>query len=102
MHVSSCATILRSISRCADSRRGAIASISSMKTTHGASAAADANRPLMMASDSPDTPATTSGAATRRKGTPALRATACASAVLPHPGGPCSRSPRGGSTPSQA
>mgnify|MGYP001590903139 CR=1 FL=1 len=37
MHVSSCATILRSISRCAVSRFGVMASISSMKRMHGAS-----------------------------------------------------------------
>ena len=44
-------------------------------------------------------PETISGAEMRRKGTPHSVATACASAVLPQPGGPCSSTPRGGSTP---
>jgi len=47
----------------------------------------------------PDMPETISGAEMRRKGTPHSCATACASAVLPQPGGPCSSTPRGGSTP---
>lgn len=44
-------------------------------------------------------PLTISGAEMRRKATPSSPATALASSVLPHPGGPCKRIPRGGSTP---
>lgn len=55
-----------------------------------------------LASLSPLIPLTTSGALTRRNGTPHSLAMACASAVLPQPGGPCSSTPRGGSTPSHA
>ena len=55
-----------------------------------------------MTGDSPDMPETISGAETRRKGTPQWLAMALARAVFPQPGGPCSRTPRGGSTPSQA
>ena len=51
---------------------------------------------------SPDMPETISGAEMRRNGTPLSLATALARAVLPQPGGPCSRMPRGGSTPSRA
>ena len=51
----------------------------------------------IFASDSPETPATISGAATLKNGTPASRAMACASVVFPHPGGPCKSTPRGGS-----
>jgi hypothetical protein len=47
-------------------------------------------------------PDTTSGADTRRKAQPHSLAMAEASAVLPQPGGPCSSTPRGGSTPSHA
>ena len=50
----------------------------------------------------PDMPETISGAETLRKGTPQWFAMAFARAVLPQPGGPCSRTPLGGSTPSQA
>lgn len=55
---------------------------------------------LSLASDSPDIPDTISGAEILRKGTPHSLAIALASAVLPHPGGPCSSTPRGGVTPS--
>ena len=47
------ATMRRSISRCADSRLPAIASISSMNTMHGASSAASWNSCRTFASDSP-------------------------------------------------
>jgi hypothetical protein len=60
---------------------------------HAAQAAAGC-APLM--------PDTTSGADTLRKAQPHSLAMADASAVLPQPGGPCSSTPRGGSTPSQA
>ena len=57
---------------------------------------------LLTHTHAPDMPDTISGAETRRKGTPHSLAIAFASAVFPHPGGPCSRTPLGGSTPSQA
>ena len=44
--------------------------------------------------------ALTSVAARLKKVQPTSVAMACASVVLPQPGGPCSRMPRGGSTPS--
>ena len=47
-------------------------------------------------------PDTISGADTRKKGTLHWFAMAFARAVLPHPGGPCSKTPRGGSTPNHA
>ena len=97
---SSCATILLSICRPALSRLGTMASTSSMKTMDGAAAAAAAKSCRILASDSPETPATISGAAMEKKGTPASLAMACARVVLPQPGGPCSKTPRGGSTPS--
>ncbi len=50
----------------------------------------------------PDMPDTISGAEMRKNGTPLSLAIALANAVLPQPGGPCSRTPRGGSTPSRA
>ena len=89
-----------SICRPALSRLGTIASTSSMNTMLGAAAAAAAKSRLIFCSDSPDTPATISGAAMQKNGTPASRAMACARVVFPHPGGPCSSTPRGGSTPS--
>ena len=101
MDASSCATILDSICLCAPSRLGTMASTSSMKMMLGAAAAAARKSWRIFASDSPLTPATISGAAMAKKGTRASRAMACASVVFPHPGGPCSRTPRGGSTPSQ-
>jgi len=100
MLASSCATIRLSICLCAPSRFGTIASTSSMNTMLGAAAAAAAKSCLIFCSDSPDTPATISGAAMQKNGTPASRAMACARVVFPHPGGPCSSTPRGGSTPS--
>lgn len=74
---------------------------SPINTMHGAAPAASWNSCLILASLSPLMPLTTSGADTRRKGTPHSLAMALASAVLPQPGGPCSRTPRGGSTPNQ-
>ena len=85
---SNCATILLSICRPALSRLGTMASTSSMNTMDGAAAAAAENNCRILASDSPDTPATISGAAMEKKGTPASRAMACARVVLPQPGGP--------------
>jgi hypothetical protein len=68
-----------------------MASISSMKIIAGAAAAAAANSWRILASDSPETPATISGAAMEKNGTPASRAMACARVVLPQPGGPRGR-----------
>uniref|UniRef100_A0A6B0V1U8 Putative conserved protein with signal anchor n=1 Tax=Ixodes ricinus TaxID=34613 RepID=A0A6B0V1U8_IXORI len=97
---SSCATMRRSISRCAVSRFGVTASISSMKKMHGALLTALSNSSRIRSSDSPDTPATISGAATLIIGISSSPAMACARSVLPQPGGPCSRKPLGGTTPS--
>mmetsp|Transcript_22698 Transcript_22698/g.73857 ORF Transcript_22698/g.73857 Transcript_22698/m.73857 type:complete len:239 (-) Transcript_22698:621-1337(-) len=71
MHARSWATIRRSISRCALSRFGAMASISSMKITDGAAAAAAEKSARTFASDSPLIPLTTSGAAMEKNGTDA-------------------------------
>mmetsp|Transcript_410 Transcript_410/g.1641 ORF Transcript_410/g.1641 Transcript_410/m.1641 type:complete len:300 (+) Transcript_410:800-1699(+) len=97
----SCATILLSISLAADSLFGASESISSMKMTEGAASRASENSCLSFCSLSPLMLLTTSGPAMEKMGTPASLATARASAVLPQPGGPWRRTPRGGSTPSQ-
>mmetsp|Transcript_3349 Transcript_3349/g.11368 ORF Transcript_3349/g.11368 Transcript_3349/m.11368 type:complete len:201 (-) Transcript_3349:1234-1836(-) len=108
MDAKNCATILRSISLCALSRFGQIASISSMKTMLGAAAFAARKSCLMFFSESPETPETISVAAMEKKVTLfvlfsiAAFATACATVVLPHPGGPCSKTPLGGGTPSQS
>eukprot|EP00967_Tisochrysis_lutea_P155359 scaffold310753_cov26-Tisochrysis_lutea.AAC.1 len=99
MHVSIWATMRFSISRCADSRLGAMASISSMKRSAGATSRASLKTCRILASLSPDMPETTSGAEMRTKPTPSSPAIAHASNVLPQPGGPCSNSPRGGATP---
>ena len=88
MDANSWATIRRSISRCALSRFGTIASISSMKISDGACAAADWNNSRIFASDSPLIPLTISVAAMEKKGTFASCAMACANVVLPQPGGP--------------
>lgn len=85
IHVKSCATIRRSISRCAFSRLGVMASTSSRKRIHGAifcvgvSAGlgtevrirytlASSNVSLSVFSDSPDMPETMEGADTEMKG----------------------------------
>lgn len=78
-----------------------MASTSSMNTIAGAAAAAAEKSPRSFASDSPDIPETTSGAAMEKKATPASEAMAWARVVLPQPGGPLRRTPRGGATPSQ-
>jgi hypothetical protein len=98
-HVNNCATILLSIPRDAVSRLGVMASISSMNTKQGALAMASSNKERTFCSDWPDMPLTISGALTRKKATPNSPAIALANEVLPHPGGPCSKIPRGGSTP---
>mmetsp|Transcript_46535 Transcript_46535/g.75624 ORF Transcript_46535/g.75624 Transcript_46535/m.75624 type:complete len:341 (-) Transcript_46535:129-1151(-) len=88
MQVSSWATIRRSISLPAESRFGVMESTSSIKRRLGAAAIAAWKSCLIFASDSPDMPDTISVAATRKNGTPVLPAMACASFVLPEPGGP--------------
>ena len=86
-------TILRSISLCAVSLLGDIASISSMKRTHGADSLACWKRSLRISSDSPDTPLTTSVAVSLMNGSPNSPAMAWASMVFPLPGGPWSKKP---------
>ena len=70
MQVSSCATMRRSISLCAFSRFGVMASISSMNNIHGASLAASSKVSLSVFSDSPDMPDTIEGADILMKATP--------------------------------
>ena len=70
MHVRNCATIRLSISRCALSRFGVMASISSMKRRQGATLFASSNVSRRVFSDSPDMPDTTEGAEMLMKGTP--------------------------------
>ena len=70
MQVKNCATIRLSISRCALSRFGVMASISSMKRRHGAAFFASSKVSRKVFSDSPDIPETTDGAETLMKGTP--------------------------------
>lgn len=60
----------RSISRCAVSRLGVMASISSMKRMQGAWRAASSNVSRSVFSDSPDMPETTEGAEIEMKGRP--------------------------------
>lgn len=68
MEVRSCATIRRSISRWAFSRLGVIASTSSINKMHGARATACSNRSRILSSDWPESPPTSSGAATFSRG----------------------------------
>ena len=70
MHVKNCATIRLSISLCALSRLGVIASISSMNSKHGATRFASSNVSRRVFSDSPDMPDTTDGAEMLMNGTP--------------------------------
>mmetsp|Transcript_991 Transcript_991/g.2886 ORF Transcript_991/g.2886 Transcript_991/m.2886 type:complete len:292 (-) Transcript_991:416-1291(-) len=99
MHVRSWATMRRSIPRLLVSRFPVIASISSMKMMDGAAAWADSNSRRTFSSLSPDMPETISGADTLKNATFISPAIARASIVLPQPGGPWSRMPRGGSMP---
>lgn len=68
-HVNNCATIRLSISRCAVSRFGVMASISSMKRIAGAIRAASSKVSRNVFSLSPEVPETIDGAETDRKGT---------------------------------
>ncbi|EDZ70782.1 hypothetical protein AWRI1631_120220 [Saccharomyces cerevisiae AWRI1631] len=100
IEVNNWATILLSISLWAPpSRFGVMASISSKKTRHGAKLLASSNKSLIFFSLSPDIPLTTEGAEIDINGTCNSPANALAIDVLPQPGGPCNRTPLGGSTP---
>lgn len=96
MQVSSWATIRFSISRCALSLFGVMASISSIKTRQGAIFFASSKWSLSAFSDSPDIPDTIEGADNAIKETPSSAANALAIIVFPQPGGPWRRIPRGG------
>lgn len=70
MQVNSCATTRLSISRCAVSRFGVTASISSMNMRHGAFCLASSKISRTFFSDSPDMPDTIVGAESEMKGSP--------------------------------
>ena len=72
-----------------------MASISSMNTMQGAFSRASLNRSRTLDAPMPTNSSTNSGPEMDRKGTPASPATARAISVLPVPGGPMSRAPRG-------
>ncbi len=76
MHVRSCETILLSISLLEFPLFGVIASISSIKIKAGEFWAASSKIRRILASDSPETPETTSGAESLKKGTPSSPAIA--------------------------
>ena len=75
---------------------GAMASSSSMKMMAGAFFSASSNAFLRLLSDSPASLLIISGPLMRKKNAPVSLATARAIRVLPVPGGPYSRIPRGG------
>src|SRR4051812_17295733 len=76
------------------------ASISSMKMIAGRCLRAIANSRRIRAAPSPANISTNAAADCEKKFAPASCATALASSVLPVPGGPCSRMPRGTVAPS--
>ena len=76
------------------------ASISSMKMIAGRCLRAIANRRRMREAPRPANISTNAAADCEKKFAPASCATALASSVLPVPGGPCSRMPRGTFAPS--
>ena len=76
------------------------ASISSMKTMHGALDLAFSNRSRTRDAPTPTKSSTNSDAAHEKKGTPASPATALARSVFPVPGGPTSKHPLGIFAPS--
>mmetsp|Transcript_11021 Transcript_11021/g.45747 ORF Transcript_11021/g.45747 Transcript_11021/m.45747 type:complete len:297 (-) Transcript_11021:56-946(-) len=76
-----------------------MASISSMKTMHGACARARANRSRTRAAATPTNISTNSEPLAEKNGTPASFAIALARYVLPVPGGPTSSTPLGRCTP---
>ena len=99
MQVKNWATIRLSISRCALSLLGVIASISSTNKMLGASFLASSKASRRPFSLSPDIPLTMLGALMLTKGIPSSPAMAYARRVFPQPGGPCSKTPLGGCTP---
>ncbi len=76
-------------------------SISSMKTIAGATLRASANRSRTRLAPTPTIISMNSDADAEKNGTFASPATARASSVLPVPGGPDSRTPRGIFAPSR-
>lgn len=76
MQVNNWATILLSISRLEAPLFGVMTSISSIKMMHGALEAACENICLILASDSPETPDTISGAEIFKKSAPSSPAIA--------------------------
>ena len=84
----------------AAARERPIASSSSMKMIAGAAALAWANRSRTRDAPTPTIISMNSDALIEKKGTPASPAMARASSVLPVPGGPVSRTPRGVWAPS--
>eukprot|EP00966_Prymnesium_polylepis_P059979 1391349-Prymnesium_polylepis.1 len=72
----------------------------SMKRMQGAAPRAAPKRAPSRASDSPTSDESSCGACTSTKLARAADATARASVVLPQPGGPWRRTPRGGDAPS--
>mmetsp|Transcript_1927 Transcript_1927/g.7068 ORF Transcript_1927/g.7068 Transcript_1927/m.7068 type:complete len:303 (+) Transcript_1927:778-1686(+) len=76
------------------------ASISSMKTMHGALDLAFSNKSRTRLAPTPTKSSTNSDAAQLKNGTPASPATALARSVLPVPGGPTRRQPLGIFAPS--
>mmetsp|Transcript_26314 Transcript_26314/g.84979 ORF Transcript_26314/g.84979 Transcript_26314/m.84979 type:complete len:231 (-) Transcript_26314:1216-1908(-) len=83
-------------------RAGASASISSKKTMEGAAARALWKSAATWRSDSPTHLERSSGPLTARKDVCASAASALAASVLEQPGGPYSKTPRGGRIPSRA
>mmetsp|Transcript_25683 Transcript_25683/g.64146 ORF Transcript_25683/g.64146 Transcript_25683/m.64146 type:complete len:325 (-) Transcript_25683:46-1020(-) len=77
-----------------------MASISSIKTMHGACAFAAANSSRTRFAPRPTHISSNSDPLVEKNGTPASPATALASSVLPVPGGPTSRTPVGSFPPS--
>ena len=71
------------------------ASISSIKTIHGAFFLACSNKSLTLLAPTPTNISTNSDPEIEKKGTPASPATALAKRVFPVPGGPTRRTPLG-------
>ncbi|GMS81473.1 hypothetical protein PENTCL1PPCAC_3648 [Pristionchus entomophagus] len=89
----------RSTSPITFSLLGAMASISSMKRMAGEFFSHSSNAFLRLDSDSPASFDMISGPESRKKNAPVSLATARAMSVLPVPGGPKRRMPRGGLIP---
>ena len=82
-------------------RRCPMASISSTKTIDGARLRASPNRSRTRAAPTPTNSSTKPDPVTEKNGTSASPATARAISVLPVPGGPTSRTPRGPLAPTR-